>query len=77
MYENFPLWGVLLLAIATDQTTVTDGLALYCLGARIGQVTTHLISTSERAVQIRFGFFIVQLGIVGYWLVQFGILWLG
>ena len=75
MYEAFPLWGLLLLAIATDQTAVTDGLALYCLGARIAQVTAHLVSTSELAVKIRFVFFLTQLAIFGYWLVGFGTVW--
>jgi uncharacterized MAPEG superfamily protein len=75
MYEAFPFWGLLLLAIATNQTAITDSLALYCLGARIAQVITHLISTSERAVKIRFIFFLTQLGIFGYWLIGFGTLW--
>ncbi len=75
MYEAFPLWGLLLVAIATHQTAVTDGLALYCLGARIAQVTTHLVSTSELAVKIRFTFFLTQLGIFAYWLVRFGTVW--
>lgn len=75
MYEAFPLWGLLLLAIATNQTSVTDGLALYCLGARIAQVITHLISTSELAVKVRFAFFLTQLGIFAYWLVGFGTIW--
>ena len=76
MGEAFPLWGLLLLAIATDQTAVTDGLSLYCLGARIAQVITHLISTSELAVKIRFAFFLTQLGIFAAWLFGFGAAWL-
>jgi len=75
MYEAFPLWGLLLLAIATKQTAVTDGLALYCLGARLAQVAVHLISTSELAVKIRFSFFLAQLGVFAYWLVGFGTVW--
>ena len=75
MYEAFPFWSLLLLAIATNQTAVTDGLALYCLAARIAQVIIHLISTSELGVKIRFVFFLMQLGIFAYWLVGFGTLW--
>ncbi len=75
MVEAFPLWGLLLLAIATDLTAVTDGLALYCLGARIAQVITHLFSTSELAVKIRFAFFLTQLGIFAAWLFGFGAAW--
>ena len=76
MTESFPLWGILLVALATDQTSITDGLAVYCLGARLGQVITHLFSTSERAVKIRFAFFIVQLGIFIRWLFGFSTVWL-
>jgi uncharacterized MAPEG superfamily protein len=75
MYEAFPFWGLLLLAIATHQTAVTDGLALYCLGARIAQVITHLISTRALVVKIHFAFFLTQLGIFAYWLVGFGLVW--
>lgn len=69
-YEAFPvIGGTLLLALATGQTTVTDPLALVLLGARIGQSVVHLVSTSHHAVTIRFGFFLVQLGIAIWWLV--------
>jgi hypothetical protein len=39
------------------------------------QVITHLISTSELAVKVRFAFFLTQLGIFAYWLVGFGTIW--
>ncbi len=71
-YENLPVVGALLLfALATDQTRVTDPLALALLGARIAQSIVHLISTSRIAVLIRFGFFIVQLVILVIWLLRF------
>lgn len=60
--------GLMLLALATDSTVITDGLAFWMLGARIGQSVTHLISTSVFAVQIRFVFFLLQIGIAIYWL---------
>ncbi|MCQ8895455.1 MAPEG family protein [Limnobacter humi] len=72
MYEGFPyLAGPLLLALATGNTSVTDGLACILLGARVLQSTVHLISTSNIAVQARFAFFVVQWGIAAYWVVQF------
>lgn len=71
-YENLPVAGALLLyAIATAQTSITDGLAFALLGARIAQSLTHLISTSETFVLIRFMFYIVQIAILGFWIVAF------
>ncbi|MBI1365870.1 MAG: MAPEG family protein [Alphaproteobacteria bacterium] len=68
-YENLPIAGVILLyAIATSQTAITDGLAYYFLGARILQSLTHLASTSANAVTVRFAFFVVQVAIEIYWL---------
>ena len=32
--------------------------------------TTHLVSTRSLAVQVRFGFFLVQLLIQAWWVVQ-------
>ena len=71
-YESFPiLGGLLLLAIATNNTAITDGLAYYLIGARILQSSTQLASASNAAVQIRFVFFVVQIGIAIWWVVQF------
>ena len=71
-YESFPiLGGLLLLAIATDNTAITDGLAYYLIGARILQSTMQLVSSSNVAVQFRFAFFVAQLGIAVWWIVQF------
>jgi len=75
-YESFPIiGGLLLLAIATSSTGITDGLAYYLIGARILQSIVHLISTSNLAVQIRFAFFLVQLGIAVYWVLEFVKTW--
>ena len=64
----FPL-AVLLYALATNQAAVTDGLALWLLAARIGQSLTHLASTSNAAVLIRFlVFFVPQQAILIIWL---------
>jgi uncharacterized MAPEG superfamily protein len=71
-YENLPAAAALLLyAIATAQTGLTDGLAYIFLGARILQSLTHLASTSNPAVTVRFAFFLVQLIIQIYWLLLF------
>lgn len=75
-YENLPIAAaVLLYAIAEAQTAVTDGLAYIFLAARILQSVTHLASTSNQAVTVRFAFFLVQVGILIYWLLGlFGVL---
>ena len=71
-YENLPVAGaVLLYAIASSQTGVTDGLAYIFLGARIAQSITHIISTSKPFVLIRFALYIVQTGILIFWLLKF------
>jgi hypothetical protein len=69
--ESFPfVGGPMLLALAADLSSITEGLALIMIGARIGQALIHIASTSVMAVQIRFVFFVVQLAIAGWWLVQ-------
>jgi len=68
-YENLPLAGaVLLYAIATGQTAITDGLAFAFLAARFAQSLTHLTSTARPAVTIRFLFYVVQVSILFYWI---------
>lgn len=74
-YENLPMFaGLILLALATGNGAITDPLARWALVARVAQSTTHLISTSETAVTIRVTFFLVQLGIMAYWVVELGML---
>lgn len=66
--EGLPVFGgLLLVAIATDRTAMTDGLAYVLLGARILQSVVHLISVSATAVMIRFSAFAVQMAIGLYW----------
>lgn len=70
-YENLPIAGAILLyAIATNQTGVTDGFAYVFLGARIAQSVAHLIATDRLFVTIRFGFFVVQVVILITWLLK-------
>ena len=71
-YEGFPIFGgLMLLAIALDATAITDSLAVYLIGARVLQALTHLASTSNLAVQVRFAFFLVQVGISIWWVLEF------
>ena len=71
-YESFPfVGGLMLLAMATQTTEITNPLALIVLTARIGQSSIHLASTSNLAVQARFSLFLVQVGISIYWLTAF------
>lgn len=70
-YENLAAAAaVLLYAIATGQSGVTDGLAYIFLAARLAQSITHLISTANRAILVRFGFFAVQVLILLYWVLR-------
>lgn len=62
--------GVLLFALATSSSAITDPLAYVLLAARLGQSIVHLVSSSALAVQIRFAFFLVQIAISAYWLIQ-------
>jgi hypothetical protein len=76
--ESFSfIGGLMLLALATNSAVITNGLALLLLAARLGQSITHLISTSVLAVQIRFAFFLAQVGICFYWLVLFASKFIG
>jgi uncharacterized MAPEG superfamily protein len=68
-YENLPAAAALMLyAIATDQTAITDRLALALLGARLLQSLVHLASTSRPAVLVRFVLYVVQLAILIIWI---------
>jgi len=70
--ESFAfIGGLMLLALTTNSTAITDGLALLLLAARLGQSITHLIASSVLAVQIRFAFFLAQIGICFYWVALF------
>jgi uncharacterized MAPEG superfamily protein len=77
-YENLPIFAALvLLALVTGNAAVTDPLARWVLAARVSQSLVHLTSTSEVAVSIRAGLFVVQLAIEAYWVVQLGLLGFG
>ncbi len=70
-FETLPLFAALAVAASiSGRLAVTDPLAMYVLYARIGQSVTHLISTSENAVSVRFAFFAAQLVIYAIWAVR-------
>ncbi len=67
-YEHFPvIGGLLLLALVTGHSVVTDGLALWLLAARVAQSAVHLAAAGPTAVQIRFSLFAIQLVIAAWW----------
>jgi uncharacterized MAPEG superfamily protein len=68
--EGLPIFGgLMLVALVTDRSAVTDPLALWLLGARIVQSLVHLASTSPAAVTLRFAAFAVQVVIAVVWAV--------
>jgi len=66
--EGLPVFGgLLVVALLTERTEVTDPLAPWLLGARIVQSSIHLASASVVAVNARFAAFAVQTAIAVYW----------
>ena len=60
-YENLPIFGALIaVALMTGRPEATDDLAMWFLGARIGQSMVHLASTSNLAVNLRFALYLCQ-----------------
>ena len=59
--------GIMLLAIATDNTAITDGLAMAFLYCRVIQSVIHLISVSKMMVLLRATFFSVQFVFLIIW----------
>jgi len=70
-YEFLPVAGlVMVYAIATDATRITDPLAGGFLAARVLQSLVHIASTANSMVLVRFVLFAVQLGIAVWWLLR-------
>ena len=66
-FAPLPL-ALLLLAIAVEGTDVTDPLAPWMLGLRIGQSLVHLASATASAVIVHFAaFFLPQAAITAHW----------
>ena len=69
--EGLPIFGgLMLVALATGRSSVTDPLAFVLLGARLVQSGIHLTSLSSSAVTLRFSAFAVQMGIAVVWASQ-------
>ena len=65
--EGLPIFGgLMLVAVVSGHAAITDPLAFVFLGARLVQSLVHLASTSNRAVQLRFFAFLVQV-VIGLW----------
>lgn len=68
--EGLPIFGgILVIAVLSNKTDVTDPLAYVLLGARIVQSSIHLASLTSAAVTARFTAFAVQVAIAVYWVV--------
>ena len=66
--EGLPVFGgLLVVALVTGRTGVTDPLAPWLLGTRVVQSSIHLASLSVAAVNARFTAFAVQVVIAIYW----------
>jgi len=66
--EGLPIFGgLMLVAVATGNSALTDSLAYALLIARVLQSIIHLASLSEAAVTLRFLAFAVQVCIAAYW----------
>ncbi len=63
--------ALIVFGVATDQSAVTDGLAMVVLGARLGQSIVHMISVSLPAVLVRATLFTVQVVIWVIWTLGF------
>jgi len=69
--EGLPIFGgLMLIAVISGNTNLTDPLAYLFLGARILQSLVHLTSVSAAAVTLRFTAFAVQMAIAVSWAVH-------
>jgi len=70
-YENLPAAAaVMLYAITTNQTAITDPLAFIFIGLRLAQSVVHLLSTAPMMVMVRFALYIGQNAILLYWILS-------
>lgn len=66
--EGLPVFGgLMLVALATGRSALTDPLAWALLAARLVQSTVHLASISVVAVELRFAALLVQIAIAVVW----------
>lgn len=68
-YENLPGFAaILLVAITTGHSQITDGLALWAILARVCQSSIHLSSTGKYPTMMRFTMQSIQVGIQTIWI---------
>ncbi len=68
--EHLPFaLALLLYALHTGNTGVTDATGPFFLALRVAQSSVHLYSTRNRFVQYRFFLFLAQIVIMAVWLV--------
>lgn len=61
--ENLPVFAAVVVAARlSGHAAAVDPIAPWIVAARVAQSSVHLVSTSPRAVTIRFVFFALQLG---------------
>lgn len=66
--EGLPIFGgLLLVAVVTGRSSLTDPLAYVFLACRVFQSLVHLASLSPTAVTVRFTAFAAQMTIGVYW----------
>jgi len=66
--EGLPIFGgLMLIAVVSGKSAITDPLAYVFLAMRIAQSLIHLGSLSALAVTLRFSAFAVQMAIGAYW----------
>ncbi len=71
--EGLPIFGgLMLVAVITGRTAITDPLAFVLLAARLAQSIIHLASVTALAIKARFAAFTVQMVIAVIW--TFGLL---
>lgn len=69
--EGLPIFGgLMVIALMSGKSAITDPLAYVFLAARVLQSIIHLSSQSSLAVTLRFAAFTVQMVIAVYWAIK-------
>lgn len=69
--ENFPLFAaVVVIAGLMDQIAMANSVAAYVLYARVAQSVVHISGTSFVQVMLRATFYLVQLALIVYMILQ-------
>lgn len=69
--EGLPIFGgLMVIALISGKSAITDPLACVFLAARVLQSIIHLSSQSSLAITLRFAAFTVQMVIAVYWAIK-------